>query len=71
MPEERGSYFSQKRLQSDLDYQRAQNITKKMLEKGLISEDEFNKLDAINRETFLPLFAEIMPDIPCYVSYSE
>ncbi|MFR7491718.1 MAG: hypothetical protein ACLUXK_06370 [[Ruminococcus] torques] len=25
---------------------------------------EFNKLNAINRETFSPLFAEIMPKIP-------
>jgi len=34
-----------------------------MLDDGLISVAEFNKLTAINRETFSPLFAEIMPEI--------
>ena len=36
----------------------------KMLDNGLVSVAEFNKLTAINRETFSPLFAEIMPKIP-------
>jgi membrane peptidoglycan carboxypeptidase len=43
---------------------REQDISKKMLDDGLISVAEFNKLTAINRETFSPLFAEIMPEIP-------
>ena len=57
-------YFTQERIQSDLDYYRAQKIAKKMLDDGLISMDEWGKLTAINRETFSPLFAEIMPKIP-------
>lgn len=57
-------YFTQERIQGDLDYCRAQAIAKKMLDNGLISMTEFNKLRAINRETFSPLFAEIMPKIP-------
>ncbi|MDD3995426.1 MAG: hypothetical protein PHC42_01845 [Bacilli bacterium] len=57
-------YFTQARIQGDLDYRRAQTIAKKMLDDGLISVAEFNKLTAINRETFSPLFAEIMPKIP-------
>ena len=57
-------YFTQKRIQGNLDYYRAQTTAKKMLDDGLISVDEFNKLTAINRETFSPLFAEIMPKIP-------
>lgn len=57
-------YFTQERIQGDLDYCRAQTIAKKMLDDGLISVAEFNKLTAINRETFSPLFAEIMPKIP-------
>ena len=57
-------YFTQRRIQGDLDYRRAQTIAKKMLDDGLISVAEFNKLTAINRETFSPLFAEIMPKIP-------
>ena len=46
------------------DYLRAQTIAKKMLDDRLISVAEFNKLTAINRETFSPLFAEIVPEIP-------
>lgn len=57
-------YFTQERIQDDLDYYMAQDIGKKMLDSGLISVAEFNKLTAINRETFSPLFAEIMPEIP-------
>lgn len=57
-------YFTQERIQGDLDYCRAQAIAKKMLDNGLISMTEFNKLNAINREIFSPLFAEIMPKIP-------
>ena len=57
-------YFTHERIQGDLDYRRAHGITKKMLDDGLISVAEFNKLTAINRETFSPLFAEIMPIIP-------
>jgi hypothetical protein len=54
-------YFTQERINDDLDYHRAQLIAKNMLDTGLISADEFNKLTAINRETFSPLFSEIMP----------
>ena len=56
-------YFTQERIQGDLDYKRAQAIAKTMLDSGLISIAEFNKLTAINRETFSPLSAEIMPEI--------
>ena len=55
-------YFTQERIQGDLNYKRAQAIAKTMLDSGLISVAEFNKLTAINRETFSPLFAEIMPE---------
>lgn len=37
-------YFTQERIQGDLDYCRAQAIAKKMLDNGLISMTEFNKL---------------------------
>jgi hypothetical protein len=56
-------YFTDDRIKGDLDYRQAQIIAQKMLDDGLISVAEFNKLTAINRETFSPLFAEIMPQI--------
>ena len=54
-------YFTQERIQGDLDYKMAQQIAKSMLDSGLISVAEFNKLSDINLETFSPLFAEIYP----------
>lgn len=54
-------YFTQERIQGDLDYKRAQAIAKMMLDSGLISVAEFNKLSDINLETFSPLFVEIYP----------
>ena len=54
-------YFTQERIQGDLNYKRAQAIAKTMLDSGLISVAEFNKLSDINLETFSPLFVEIYP----------
>ena len=54
-------YFTQERIQGDLNYKRAQAIAKTMLDSGLISVAEFNKLSDINLETFSPLFEEIYP----------
>ena len=44
-------------LQNEYNYILAENFTKKMLEKGLVSEGEFNKIMAKNREFFSPFFA--------------
>ena len=54
-------YFTQERIQGDLDYKMAQQIAKSMLDSGLISSTEFNKLSDINLKTFSPLFVEIYP----------
>ena len=37
-------YFTQERIQGDLDYKMAQQMAKTMLDSGLISVDEFDKL---------------------------
>ena len=47
-------------LQNEHDYLVAMKITKKLLEKGLISQDEYDKIMAKNRKTFSPLLAEIL-----------
>lgn len=52
---------SQEQLQREFDYIQAEKLLRKMLEKGLITEVEFNKIDALNRQTFYPFLAEIMP----------
>ena len=53
--------FAHEQLHCDVDYYRAQSIAKSMLDAGLISLVQFNKLTALNRETFSPFLAEIMP----------
>lgn len=50
-------------LQRDYDYFKAQEVAKSMLDSGLISLLEFNKLTLMNRQTFSPLYVEIMPEI--------
>ena len=52
---------SQEQLQREFDYIQAEKLLRKMLEKGLITEVEFNKIDALNLQTFSPFLAEIMP----------
>jgi len=52
---------SQEQLQREFDYIQAEKLLRKMLQKGLITEAEFNKIDALNRQSFSPFLAEIMP----------
>ena len=49
--------------QNEYNYILAQQITKKLLAKGLITEAEFNKITAKNRESFSPLLGRIMPKL--------
>lgn len=46
-------------LQNEYNYILAENFTKKLLEMGFVSEGEFNKIMAKNRESFSPFFARI------------
>lgn len=50
-------------IQRDFDYYMAQRIAEKLKSEGLITVDEFNKLTALNRSTFLPMNVEILPKI--------
>lgn len=58
------TYLSTEELQREFDYYRAEKLLHQMLDKGLISKEEFNKIMLLNRETFSPMLAQIMPDIP-------
>lgn len=55
--------LSQSEIQRDFNFYKAQEVIAEMLELGLISLLEFNKLSQLNRETFSPLLVEIMPKI--------
>lgn len=53
--------ITDEQLKRDYFYHTAQKILKLMLEKNLVSADEFNKITMKNREKFSPCLAEIMP----------
>ena len=48
------------RMQAEYDYTLAQRMTEKLLQAGLISLEEFNKISALNRKRFPPYLAELM-----------
>lgn len=50
-------------IQRDFDYYMAQRVAEQLKNARLISIDEFNKLTALNRRTFLPMNVEILPKI--------
>nr|WP_054644787.1 SHOCT domain-containing protein [Thermoanaerobacter thermocopriae] len=52
--------ISQEEIQREVDYWRAYKILQRMLKAGLISEEEFNKIDKLNRKTFSPMYAQLM-----------
>ena len=56
-------FFTEEQFQRDMDYYRAQTIAKTMLDAGLISLSQFDKLTALNRRSFSPFLAEIMPNM--------
>ncbi len=53
--------MTQEQLQREYDYFMAEKITKSILKNGLITEGEFNKITLLNRQTFSPNLAQIMP----------
>lgn len=53
--------MAQEQLQREYDYFMAEKITKNMLKNGLITKGEYNKITLLNRQTFSPNLAQIMP----------
>lgn len=53
----------EEQIQNEYNYVLAQQITKSLLSKGFITEAEFNKITAKNRESFSPLLGRIMPKL--------
>lgn len=52
--------YSQEDLQNEFDYLLAEMVLKKMVDKGLISDDECTRISEKNREIISPRSAEIM-----------
>lgn len=53
--------FTTEELEQEYDYYMAQKLLEKMLDIGLISANEFNRITEKNRQTFSPFLSEIMP----------
>ena len=51
--------LTDKQLYDEINYHRAEKLTKKMLEKGLITADEYDRILAETRKIFVPYLAEI------------
>ena len=56
----RAQYNSPEQLQREVNYHKAQRISEKMLDLGLLTEEQFQKLTQLNRETFKPFLAGVM-----------
>ena len=52
--------ISEEQMQNEFDYMMAQQMQKNMLESGLISLAEFDKISALNLKIFSPELASIM-----------
>ena len=47
-------------MQNEYDYILAEQMTKSLLSQGLITEDEYGKIMARNRDSFSPFISKIM-----------
>lgn len=54
--------MTNEQLQREYNYILAEQITKKMLNEGLITEDEYKRIMKENRKIFKPFLAPLMPD---------
>ena len=53
--------MEQQKIIDELNYYRAQKITEMLYEQGMVSFVEYDKLTELNRESFSPLFADLLP----------
>ena len=47
-------------MQKDFEYEIAQKLTQSLLEQGLISTEEYNKIKALNIENFSHFYKDLM-----------
>lgn len=54
------SQFTQEQLQQEFNFLQAERITKKLLEKGIITADQYDRIMAENKRTFPTHLAPIL-----------
>ena len=52
--------LTEEQMYNEINYYRAEKMAKKMLDKGLISTDEYDRILAECRRIFVPFLAELM-----------
>ena len=52
--------LTDKQFYDEINYHRAEKMAKKMLDTGLITSDEFDRILAESRKIFVPYLAEIL-----------
>ncbi len=55
--------MDQQKIIDEIEYYKAQAITEPLYTSGKITFDEYDKLTALNRKTFSPLFADLLPKL--------
>ncbi len=53
--------MEQQKIIDEINYHKAQTLTEMLYASGMITFDEYDKLTEINRQTFSPLFADLLP----------
>lgn len=53
--------MEQQKILNEIGYYKAQAITELLYTKGYITFDEYDKLTKINRQTFSPMYADLLP----------
>ena len=52
--------LTEEQMYNEINYYRAEKMAKKMLDKGLISTEEYDRILAEIRQIFVPFLAELM-----------
>jgi len=47
-------------MQKDFEYEIAQKLIKSLLDQGIISIDEYDRISALNAQKFSPFYADLM-----------
>ena len=53
--------MDQQKIIDEINFFRAQTITRSLFESGIITTDECDKLTELNRKSFSPMFADLLP----------
>lgn len=53
--------MEQQKIIDEVNYHKAQKLTESLYKSGLISFDEYDKLTQLNRQSFSPLFVDLLP----------